>query len=588
MLTEAQTILQKIFGYPSFRGGQAKVVESLLSRSDTVAIMPTGAGKSLCYQIPALLFDGVTLVISPLIALMKDQVDALGEHGVPATFINSSLKAAELRQRLQDTADGRYKLVYVAPERLAAEGFLELAAKIKISLLAVDEAHCVSQWGHDFRPSYRKIAPFINALPQRPVIGAFTATATPEIKQDIIRLLGLADAQVFVTGFDRQNLHFSVLRGVNKQEFILDYLQANRGKSGIIYAATRKDVDTLAKTLQGYGIAAGQYHAGMREAERAENQEAFLRDDLPVMVATNAFGMGIDKSNVRFVIHYSIPKNIEAYYQEAGRAGRDGEPGECILLYHAQDVILQKYLIEQTVYASHRRQNEFSKLQTVTDYCHTSHCLRQTLLEYFGEVDVTDNCGNCTNCKDDREAVDVTLEAQKVLSCVYRMQERYGANLVAQVLKGSNNQKIRDLKLNQLSTYGLMSKQTIQELRDFIGFLTAEGYLRLTEGKYPIVKLGPAAAAVIKGQQEVVRKIQVQKIVIEDGLFETLRQLRKEIADRENLPPYMVFNDATLRQMCEKRPTDYSALLRVSGVGETKLEKYGDDFLRAIRAAANL
>lgn len=585
MLTEAQTILQKIFGYPSFRGGQAKVVESLLTRTDTLAIMPTGAGKSLCYQIPALLAEGVTLVISPLIALMKDQVDALGEHGVPATFINSSLKAAELRKRLQDIADGRYQLVYVAPERLAAEGFLELAVNLQISFLAVDEAHCVSQWGHDFRPSFRKIAPFINALPKRPVIGAFTATATPEIKQDIIELLGLVDPQVFVTGFDRQNLHFTVLRGENKQEFVLDYLQANRGKSGIIYAATRKDVDTLTKNLQEHGIAAGKYHAGMRDLERGENQEAFLRDDLLVMVATNAFGMGIDKSNVRFVIHYSIPKNIEAYYQEAGRAGRDGEPGECILLYHPQDVILQKYLIEQTVYSSRRRQNEFSKLQAVTDYCHTSHCLRQTLLEYFGEVDVHDNCDNCSNCKDDREVVDVTTEAQKVLSCVYRMQERYGANLVAQVLKGANNKRIREFRLDRLSTYGLMPKQTIQELRDFIGFLTAEGYLRLTEGKFPLVKLGRSAAAVIKGQQQVLRKVKVQEVFVEDGLFAILHQVRKEIADRENIPPYMVFSDATLRQMCEKRPADHAALLRVSGVGEMKLEKYGNDFLDAIKTA---
>jgi ATP-dependent DNA helicase RecQ len=587
MLAAAQTILQRVFGYPSFRGGQLKVIESLMTRADTVAIMPTGAGKSLCYQIPALLFDGVTLVISPLIALMKDQVDALGENGVPATFINSSLTAAELRRRLHDTAQGRYKLVYVAPERLTAAGFPELAAKIKISFLAVDEAHCVSQWGHDFRPSYRKIAPFINALPYRPVVGAFTATATPEIKQDIIKLLGLVEPQVFVTGFDRQNLYFSVLRGENKLEFVLDYLRANKGKSGIIYAATRKDVDMLAKKLQQYGLAVGKYHAGMPKVERLENQEAFLRDDLPVMVATNAFGMGIDKSNVRFVIHYSMPKNIEAYYQEAGRAGRDGEPGECILLYHPQDVILQKYLIEQTVYSPRRRLHEFSKLQVVADYCHTSRCLRQTLLEYFGEVDVPAHCGSCSNCNDDRKAVDVTLEAQKVISCVYRMRERYGANLVAQVLKGADNKKIRELKLDRLSTYGLLPKQTIQELRDFIGFLAAEGYLRLTEGKYPIVKLGVKAAAVLKGQQQVWRKVQVQKVVVEDDLLAQLRRLRKEIADRENIPPYRVFSDATLREMCEKRPADHAALLKVSGVGEVKLKKYGAEFLQVINAAAN-
>ena len=581
MLAEAHALLKRIFGYTSFRGGQEKVVESLLSQADTLAIMPTGAGKSLCYQIPALLFPGVTLVISPLIALMKDQVDALGELGIPATFINSSLRAAEIRQRLQDTVDGRYKLVYVAPERLQADSFAELIPALNISFIAVDEAHCVSQWGHDFRPSYRKIAAFISSLPRRPVIGAFTATATPEIKADIIKLLGLSLPQVYVTGFDRHNLSFSVLRGVNKQEFVLDYLQASSGRAGIIYAATRKDVDKLAEMLQKYKIPVSKYHAGMREAERAENQEAFLRDDLPVMVATNAFGMGIDKSNVRFVIHYSLPKNIEAYYQEAGRAGRDGEPGECILLYHPQDIILQKYLIEQTVYSPRRRQHEFSKLQAVADYCHTSKCLRQTLLAYFGE-ESADNCGNCSNCRDDSETIDVTLEAQKVLSCVYRLQERYGATLVAQVLKGAKNKKIRQLKLDRLSTYALMPEHSLQEIRDFIGFLIAEGYLRLTEGRYPLVKLGPKAAAVIKGKQRVLRKVQVQKTVEEDGLFEKLRQLRKEIADRENLPPYLIFSDATLRQMCEIRPTDQSSLLRVSGVGEVKLAKYGEEFLAVI------
>ncbi|MCR3922474.1 MAG: ATP-dependent DNA helicase, partial [Firmicutes bacterium] len=435
---------------------------------------------------------------------------------------------------------------------------------------------------HDFRPSYRKIAPFIKALPKRPVIGAFTATATLEIKADIVKLLGLLESQVFVTGFDRKNLHFAVFRGENKQEFVLNHLEAHRGQSGIIYAATRKDVDKLAELLQKHGIPAGRYHAGMKEAERAESQEAFLRDDLPIIVATNAFGMGIDKSNVRFVIHYSMPKNIEAYYQEAGRAGRDGEPGECILLYHPQDVLLQKYLIEQTVYLPQRRQHEFSKLQIVIDYCHTSNCLRQTLLEYFGEANASDNCGNCTNCRDDREAVDVTLAAQKVLSCVYRMQERYGAALIAEVLKGSKNKKIRQFKFDRLSTHGLLSEQSLQDIRDLIGFMTAEGYLRLTEGTYPVVKLGKRAAAVIKGKESVWRKMQVQTLVVEDGLFEELRKLRKEIADRENVPPYLVFSDATLRQMCEKRPSDKAALLRVSGVGEVKLEKYGEDFLTTI------
>ena len=583
MLTEAQTILKRVFGYPSFRGGQSRVVESLLQHVDTLAIMPTGAGKSLCYQVPALLADGVTLVISPLIALMKDQVDALAEHGIPATFINSSLKVKEMRQRLQDTANGRYKLVYVAPERLEAEGFLELASALDVSLVAVDEAHCVSQWGHDFRPSYRKIPAFIKSLPKRPVIGAFTATATPEIKEDIVCLLKLIEPQVIVTGFDRKNLHFSVFRGENKQDFILNFLAANRGKAGIIYAATRKDVDKLAELLQKHGIPCGKYHAGMKDPERTESQEAFLRDNLPVMVATNAFGMGIDKSNVRFVIHFSLPKNMEAYYQEAGRAGRDGEPGDCILLYHPQDVIVQKFLIDQSVYSPTRKQREFAKLQLVVDYCHTTKCLRKTLLDYFGDQEKADNCGNCSNCHDDREAVDVTVDAQKVLSCVYRMKERFGSAMVAQVLKGANTKRVRQFKLDQLSTYGIMGEKTIDEIRDFIGFLVAEGYLRLTEGNYPLVKLGQNVGAVMKGQSTVERKMVVAKEFVEDNLFEDLRRLRKAIADRENVPPYLIFSDATLRQMCEKRPADVSALRRISGVGEKKLEKYGEEFLAVIK-----
>lgn len=582
MLAEAQTVLHKVFGYLSFRGGQARVVESLLERYDTLAIMPTGAGKSICYQVPALLFDGVTLVVSPLIALMKDQVDALGELGVPATFINSSLRASEMRKRLEDAANGRYKLIYVAPERLEAEGFLVLAEAMQVSFMAIDEAHCVSQWGHDFRPSYRNIAPFIKKLPKRPVIGAFTATATPEIKEDITKLLGLTEHREVVTGFDRANLHFSVLRGENKLEFITDYLDTHRDNAGIIYCATRKDVDKLFDELRKRGTRCGKYHAGMKEGERAESQDAFLRDDRTVMVATNAFGMGIDKSNVRFVIHYSMPKNMEAYYQEAGRAGRDGEPGECILLYHAQDVLLQKFLIEQSVYSPKRRQNEFAKLKVVADYCHTSQCLRKTLLEYFCAEGGREDCGNCGNCRDDREAVDVTVAAQKVLSCVFRVKERFGAALVAEVLKGSKNKKIKQLKLDSLSTYGLMADRSLQDIREFIGFLAAEGFLAMTEGKYPTVKLGKRAAAVIKGTETVWRKMPVQAVINTDALFEELRRLRKEIADRENVPPYVVFSDATLRQMSNKCPADMPAMRRVDGVGDRKLDKYGNEFLQAI------
>ncbi|MDW7649744.1 MAG: DNA helicase RecQ [Bacillota bacterium] len=581
---EAHAVLQKVFGYPSFKEGQEPVVDSLISRRDTLAVMPTGAGKSICYQLPSLLYDGVTLVVSPLIALMKDQVDALGTLGVPATFINSSLKASEIRQRMHDAAQGRYKLLYVAPERLEAEGFLELAEKMGVSFLAVDEAHCVSQWGHDFRPSYKKIYPFIKSLPKRPLVGAFTATATPEIKQDIINLLGLLEPNVFVTGFDRENLYLSVLRGENKKEFVLDYLAAHPGQSGIVYAATRKDVDLLYELLQKNNVPCGRYHAGMREAQRAESQDAFLRDDLPVMVSTNAFGMGIDKSNVRFVIHYNMTKNMEAYYQEAGRAGRDGEPGECILLFGPQDVLLQKFLIEQTVYSPKRRSHEFAKLQAVSDYCFTSRCLRQYILDYFGEQNSVENCGNCLNCRDDRQSVDVTREAQMVLSCVVRMKERYGAVLVAEVLKGAKNKRIRQFGLERLSTYGLLAEWSLQEIKDLIGFMTAEGYLRLTEGKFPLLKTGPQAAAVIREGKQVRRKIlQPQEVQTDDALFERLRQLRKGIADRENIPPYIVFSDATLREMSERTPVDEQSMLRINGVGETKLERYGEEFLQLIR-----
>jgi ATP-dependent DNA helicase RecQ len=586
MMKEAQAVLQKVFGYPAFKGGQVEVVQSLLSRQDTLAVMPTGAGKSICYQLPSLIFDGVTLVVSPLIALMKDQVDALGVLGVPSTYINSSLKAKEIRERMADVAQGRYKLIYVAPERLEADGFPELAAAMNVTFVAVDEAHCISQWGHDFRPSYRKIAPFIKSLPKRPLVGAFTATATPEIREDIANLLGLSDSNVFVTGFDRDNLYLSVLRGESKSAYILDYLAAHPGHPGIIYAATRKEVERIYVDLQKHHIPSSRYHAGMKEHERAVSQEAFLRDDLPVMVATNAFGMGIDKSNVRFVIHYNMPKNMEAYYQEAGRAGRDGERGECILLFGPQDILLQKFMIEQSVYSPVRKKNEFAKLQTMVDYCYTSRCLRKYILAYFGEIDAAGTCGNCLNCNDTRDASDVTREAQMVLSCVVRMKERYGTAMVADVLKGSKNKRIKQMGLERLSTYGLLKAMTAQDIKDFIGFLAAEGYLRLTEGEYPLVKLGRSAADVIRNGEKVWRKTAAKQVAEpDDNLFEALRRLRKELADHENIPPYIVFSDKTLREMSEKKPKDLQSMQRINGVGEMKLEKYGEQFLLAIQGA---
>ena len=587
MIKKALEVLQRYFGYTQFRDGQQKVIESLLQGKDTLAIMPTGAGKSLAYQIPALLFEGTTLVISPLISLMKDQVDALQQYGVPATFINSSLSLKEVRSRIERAARGEFKLLYVAPERLESEGFRALLESLQVVFLAIDEAHCVSQWGHDFRPSYLQLGPFLKSLPHKPLIGAFTATATEEVQVDIVRLLELNKPNVFVTGFDRPNLTFSTLRGENKKAFVLEYAQLHADQSGIIYAGTRKEVDNLQVFLAKNGLKAGKYHAGMSDEDRQKSQEDFLFDERTVMVATNAFGMGIDKSNVRYVIHFNMPRNMEAYYQEAGRAGRDGEPGECLLLFSPQDVVLQRYLIEQTIFQPERKINELRKLQGMVDYCHTPRCLRKTILEYFGEENVQEECANCSNCNDEREIVDITIEAQKIISCIYRMRERFGIGMVAEVLKGSRKAKILELRFDELSTHGLMSEVPLQEIKDRINYLVAEGYLQLSNGEYPVVKLSPNAVLVIKGEAKVTQKVSQQpsrEDVVEVNLFDTLRVLRRKIALRENLPPYMIFADSTLREMAQVFPTDHLAMIRISGVGERKLEKYGDEFLEEIRS----
>ncbi len=584
MLERAQALLKEHFGYTAFKPGQEKVISSLLAGGDTLAIMPTGAGKSVCYQVPALIFGGITLVISPLIALMKDQVDGMTASGIPATFINSSLRSAEVGRRLEQAGQGRFKLVYVAPERLEIAEFQALAAALDISFVAIDEAHCVSQWGHDFRPSYRKIAQFIHSLEQRPVLGAFTATATDEIRKDIIDFLDLREPRVFVSGFDRENLYFAVVRGENKKDFVLDYVNNNRNKPGIIYAATRREVDNLYELLQEKGYPCGRYHAGMSAVEREENQEAFIHDDVTVMVATNAFGMGIDKSNVRYVLHYNMPKNMEAYYQEAGRAGRDGEPGECILLFGAQDILLQKFMIGESVYNPRRKANEYCKLQQIAAYCHTSRCLRRYILEYFGEQEVPERCERCGNCSDDGDLIDVTVEAQKILSCVVRVKERYGATIVAEVLKGSKNKRVLQLRFDRLSTYGIMAGYTLQEIKDLINLLAAEDYLALSGGEYPVVKLGRRAAAVLKSGEKVWQRKRKRKAVqVDEGLFEKLRLLRKEIAAREGVPPYLVFADSTLRALSEQLPRDREEMLKVKGVGQYKLEKFGDEFLKLIR-----
>ena len=583
----ALAVLKEYFGYKTFRPAQEPVVRSVLSGRDAVAIMPTGAGKSICFQVPALLLPGVTLVISPLISLMKDQVDALRDAGVPATFINSTLSSGEWSNRMHAIAAGDIKLVYVAPERLDSDAFRGLWERVPVAMVAVDEAHCLSQWGHDFRPSYQNIAPFIASLPRRPLVSAFTATATPEVRDDIVRLLDLHEPAIHVTGFDRPNLYFEVRRGEDKRKFIKNYIKRHKDEAGIIYAATRKQVDTLYNVLTKAHIAVGRYHAGLSDAERAKAQDDFLYDNLQVIVATNAFGMGIDKSNVRYVLHANMPKNLESYYQEAGRAGRDGEPGECILLYAPGDVRTQRFLIDVSTDDDARKRIETAKLQRMVDYCHTPECLRSFILHYFGSQTEDTTCDNCSNCNAGATDVDVTIDAQKVFSCVYRMRERYGITLVAQVLKGSSDQRVKDLHLDTLSTYGLFQNKTLQDIKLMIQRFVATDYLAVGSGEYPILRLRPAAYDVLRGKATVIQHILPEKKEAAPAspnqtMFEHLRALRKSLAQKNRIAPFMIFSDKTLRDMAALLPRTEEEFLEVSGVGQKKLEKYGAAFLKCI------
>ena len=597
--------LKAVFGYDSFRPGQEAVINAILEGRDILAVMPTGAGKSLCYQVPAMLLSGITLVISPLISLMQDQVKALNEAGVNAAFINSSLSEKELNDTFKNAYKGHYKIIYVAPERLMSEGFISFAKSVEISMVTVDEAHCISQWGQDFRPSYMDIAEFINILDKRPIISAFTATATQNVREDIICSLGLSDPYFLVTGFDRENLFFQVDKPQNKERFILDFIERHRGESGIIYCATRKNVDSLYTLLRKQHISVGKYHAGMSNEERKQMQNDFVFDYTSIVIATNAFGMGIDKSNVRFVIHYNMPSSMENYYQEAGRAGRDGLNSECILLFSPQDIIINRFLLEHKDFsdidpidAMTIRERDIKRLQIMEGYCYTTECLRNYILKYFGE-DPKKPCDDCGNCLRQFETLDMTDEAKKIINCIYESRGRYGKNIIMDTVLGAKTARLTEIGATEYKSYGVLESSNKNLLRRLIEELLLEGYI--ATGEYQVLKLRD-----ISRLKNTETKVLV-KITDEDKmakrkekpkknkkgmdsltsagfkLFDKLKELRLEIARAEKIPPYIVFNDKTLIDMCAKMPTTKSDMLNVSGVGENKYGKYGERFIAVIK-----
>lgn len=596
---QALRMLETYFGYTSFRPAQEAPIASLLRNEDVIGIMPTGAGKSICFQIPALCKAGLTIVFSPLISLMKDQVDGLLVQNIPAALINSTLTQAEFNKTMYEVRSGKIKLLYIAPERLGSNFFCNVLRALPIAQVIVDEAHCISEWGHDFRPSYRLIGEWLNSLPKRPIVGAFTATATKYVENDIKKLLGLDKANVYVTGFDRPNLSFSVIRTPKRMDYVVHYVRQHDNENGIIYCATRKDVDRVYENLTRAGIKVGHYHGGLSDEVRREMQNAYADDKLQVMVATNAFGMGIDKSNVRYVLHYQMPRNMESYYQEAGRAGRDGAPAECILLYSGQDVQVHKYLIEQSIETPERQEVELRKLQSMIDYCFCSNCLRKYMLNYFGESTVWTTCDNCSSCKGSGDKVNVTKEAKAIFRAIMGTDERYGASMITSIVRGERTDRIMRAGHDALPVFGLLSNVDEKSIKGLIQQFVASGYLRSSSGKYPVLSLTAGAEEVLGGHKEVEEIRQHVSVPSRTsrttsttsrgksrsgsgGLFEHLRQHRKRLAEETGLRPYLIFPDTVLIDLANLRPTTLGEFGNVKGVGEAKLKKYGLSFLQAI------
>ena len=599
MKQHALRMLETYFGYTSFRPAQEAPIASLLRNEDVIGIMPTGAGKSICFQIPALCKAGLTIVFSPLISLMKDQVDGLLVQNIPAALINSTLTQAEFNKTMYEVRSGKIKLLYIAPERLGSNFFCNVLRALPIAQVIVDEAHCISEWGHDFRPSYRLIGEWLNSLPKRPIVGAFTATATKYVENDIKKLLGLDNANVYVTGFDRPNLSFSVIRTPKRMDYVVHYVRQHANENGIIYCATRKDVDRVYENLTRAGIKVGHYHGGLSDEVRREMQNAYADDKLQVMVATNAFGMGIDKSNVRYVLHYQMPRNMESYYQEAGRAGRDGAPAECILLYSGQDVQVHKYLIEQSIETPERQEVELRKLQSMIDYCFCSNCLRKYMLNYFGESTVWTTCDNCSSCKGSGDKVNVTKEAKAIFRAIMGTDERYGASMITSIVRGERTDRIMRAGHDALPVFGLLSNVDEKSIKGLIQQFVASGYLRSSSGKYPVLSLTAGAEEVLGGHKEVEEIRQHVSVPSRTsrttsttsrgksrsgsgGLFEHLRQHRKRLAEETGLRPYLIFPDTVLIDLANLRPTTLGEFGNVKGVGEAKLKKYGLSFLQAI------